>query len=72
MAVLFGIYSKYTLMTDLLVVEDDVGPPDVVRWDVQHVHASVLFRVPLKFVVVPILTEQKTRILIFSALLKRR
>ena len=37
----------------LLVVEDNVWPPDVVGWDVKHVNPSVLVGVPSHFVVVP-------------------
>ncbi len=43
----------------LLVVEHDVGPPDVIGRHVQHVHAAVLHRVPLQLVVVPILQRGK-------------
>lgn len=38
---------------NLLIVEDYVGPPYVVRGHVQHVHATVLLRLPAQLVVVP-------------------
>ena len=38
---------------NLLVVEDDIGPPDVIRGHVKHVHPSVLCRIPTHFVVHP-------------------
>ena len=37
----------------LLVVEHDVGPPDVVAGHVELLDASVLQRVPLELVVAP-------------------
>ena len=40
-----------------VVVEHDVGSPDVVRGDVEHVHATVLIRVPTHLEIVP---EQQT------------
>ena len=42
-------------MSPLLVVEDNVRPPDVIGGNVEHVDAAVLLRVPLKLVVVPVL-----------------
>ena len=39
----------------LLVVEDNVGPPNVLRRNVEHVDASVIGRIPLEFVVEPVL-----------------
>ena len=40
---------------NLLVVEDDIGPPDVIRRDMKHVDPTVLSRVPLELVVPPVL-----------------
>ena len=45
---------------DLLVVETDVGPPDVIGRHVQHVDAAVLGRLPCQFVIVPVLQKQKS------------
>ena len=53
---------------NLLIVEDYVGPPDVVRGHVQHVHAAVLLRLPTQLVVVPGL-KQKVYICVNVALL---
>ena len=39
----------------LLVVEDDVRSPDVVRRYVKHVDPAILSRVPLELVVSPVL-----------------
>ena len=43
---------------NLLIVEDYVGPPDVVRGHVQHVHAAVLLWLPTQLVVVPGLKQK--------------
>lgn len=40
---------------DSLVVEDNVGPPDMIGWNVEHVDAAVLTRIPRELVVVPVL-----------------
>ena len=38
---------------DLLIVQHDVRPPDVVGGHVEHVHSAVFRRIPTHFVVVP-------------------
>jgi len=42
-------------VTNLLVVEADVRPPDVIGGNVKHAHLTVLGWVPHEFVVVPVL-----------------
>jgi len=39
----------------VLVVKDDIRPPDVLRRDVEHIDAAVIIRIPFQFVVVPVL-----------------
>ena len=48
-----------TLVVDLLVVQDDVWPPDVIRRHVKHVDATILLGVPLQLVVVPVLRRER-------------
>ena len=44
----------YTIM-DLLIVEDNIGSPDVVARYMKHIHPAVFIRVPLQFVIIPVL-----------------
>lgn len=48
-------YSTQVKQNDLLVVEADVRPPDVIGRNVEHAHLTVLGWLPHEFVVVPIL-----------------
>lgn len=41
----------------VLVVQDNVGPPDVIGRHVQHLHAAVLFGLPAEFVIEPRLSR---------------
>lgn len=55
----FGCWrARKMVRGHLLVVEDYVGPPYVVRGHVEHVHAAVLLRLPAQLVVVPGLKQR--------------
>jgi hypothetical protein len=41
----------------LLIVQHNIWPPDMIGGHVQHVHSSIFIRVPLEFIVVPILKK---------------
>lgn len=43
----------------LLIVEHNVGSPNVIGWNVQHFHAAILFRFPAQLVIVPRLKETR-------------
>jgi len=47
---LFSVfYSGHTAQNgDVLVVEDDVGPPDAVDWNTHVIQATEQFRIPAK------------------------
>ena len=47
-----------TFVLHLLVVQDDVWEPDVLRRDVDLRHAAVLVRVPGEFVIAPFLVKK--------------
>ena len=49
-------------MCTVLIIEDNIWPPYVVTGNVKHIHSTVFIRVPLQFVVIPIL-EQKQNII---------
>ncbi len=60
------MWSKSSERNDLLVVEADVRPPDVIGRNVEHAHLTVLGWLPHEFVVVPILLrEDKSDIFFF-------
>ena len=42
-------------LENLLIVEADVGPPNMIWWDVEHTHFAVFRWFPLEFIVVPVL-----------------
>jgi hypothetical protein len=45
-------------MVHLLVIEHDVRQPDVLRRNVQHLHATILLWVPPEFVINPFLKQE--------------
>ena len=49
-------------MCIVLIIEDNIWPPYVVTRNVKHIHSTIFIRVPLQFVVIPIL-EQKQNII---------
>ena len=49
------LWHNELLSTDLLIVQDNIGSPDVVARNMEHIHAAVFIGVPLQFIVIPVL-----------------
>lgn len=47
------IFKLFTPFCNLLVVQNDVGTPYVVRWYVKHFYTPIFLRVPFQLVIVP-------------------
>ena len=50
-------------MCIVLIIEDNIWPPYVVTRNVKHIHSTIFIRVPLQFVVIPILGQKQNIII---------